>query len=86
MHKQDPLILRMRAVRTNNFYGSIIQDALCEIERLHEQLACVRQALPAEWRDSVPSVAVATLVELLDALPGGHTAIHDVGKGLGPNV
>ena len=34
MHEQDPLILRMRAVRTTNFYGLIIQDALKEIERL----------------------------------------------------
>lgn len=33
-----------------------------------EELACVRQALPAEWRNSVPSVAVATLVAELDTL------------------
>lgn len=35
---------------------------------LAEQLACVRQALPEEWRDSVPSVAVATLTAELELL------------------
>ena len=35
-------------------------------DALAEQLACVRQALPDEWRDSVPSVAVATLVAELE--------------------
>jgi len=32
-----------------------------ELDELREQLACVRQALPEEWRNSVPSVAVSTL-------------------------
>lgn len=35
---------------------------------LAEELACVRQALPEEWRDSVPSVAVATLTAELELL------------------
>lgn len=38
------------------------------LAKLTEQLACVRQALPVEWRDSVPSVAVATLVAELDLM------------------
>lgn len=39
-----------------------------ERDALAEQLACVRQALPEEWRDSVPSVAVATLMAELASL------------------
>ncbi|MGV8822968.1 hypothetical protein [Methylibium petroleiphilum] len=35
--------------------------ARMERDALAEQLACVRQALPEEWRSSEPSVAVATL-------------------------
>lgn len=35
-------------------------------DALAEQLACVRQALPEQWRDSVPSVAVATLTAQLE--------------------
>lgn len=37
-------------------------DLATERDALAEQLDCVRQALPMEWRDSVPSVAIATLV------------------------
>jgi len=50
-------------------------QAAAEIEALRnavaverERLECVRQALPGEWRDSVPSVAVATLVAEIEAL------------------
>lgn len=39
-----------------------------ERDALAEQLACVRQALPEQWRDSVPSVAVATLTAELELL------------------
>lgn len=44
------------------------QAARDEISRLREELACVREALPVEWRGSVPSVAVATLAAELDTL------------------
>lgn len=37
-------------------------------EMAREQLDCVRQALPEEWRDGVPSVAVATLTAELELL------------------
>ena len=39
-----------------------------ERDALAEQLACVRQALPEQWRDSVPSVAGATLTAELELL------------------
>lgn len=39
-----------------------------EIDRLREELACVRQALPEMWRDSELSVAVSTLAAENDLL------------------
>ena len=44
------------------------QAVRTELERLREELACVRQALPEMWRDSEPSVAVATLAAENEAL------------------
>ncbi|MFN3415321.1 MAG: hypothetical protein ACK4ZD_03275 [Caldimonas sp.] len=41
---------------------------LAEIERLREELACVREALPEEWRNSKLSVAVTTLAAENDAM------------------
>ena len=39
-----------------------------ELDELREQLSCVRQALPEQWRDSLPSVAVATMAVEADEL------------------
>lgn len=39
-----------------------------ELDELREQLSCVRQALPEQWRDSLPSVAVATMAAEADEL------------------
>ena len=44
------------------------QAAREEIDRLREELACVRQALPELWRDSELSVAVSTLAAENDLL------------------
>jgi len=46
---------------------------LADLDALTEQLACVRQALPEEWREAVPSVAVATLTAEVDALRAAAT-------------
>lgn len=50
--------------------GLVADDAVwqCKHDEMAEQLACVRQALPEQWRDSVPSVAVATLTAELELL------------------
>ena len=59
MHHEDP----PAKVASNAELGLVP-----ERDALAEQLACVRQALPAEWRESVPSVAVATVTAELALL------------------
>jgi hypothetical protein len=50
-----------RALAAKNEAESRELKSLQELDEQREQLACVRQALPEEWRNSVPSVAVSTL-------------------------
>lgn len=49
-----------------------------EYDELREQLACVRQALPEEWRDSVPSVAVATMAAEIAELKEAYALLRQV--------
>ena len=62
----DPLTHEQRSV----LLGVVADDAVWQRkhDEMAEQLACVRQALPEQWRNSVPSVAVATLAAELELL------------------
>lgn len=51
-------------VRSSSSVGT--ERLRMELERLREQLACVRQALPETLRESVPSVAVATMTAVME--------------------
>lgn len=50
----------------NAMHDMLHAYARAAIANAAEEMECVRQALPEEWRDSVPSVAVATLVAELE--------------------
>lgn len=62
------LVASKAEMRAEREHDAEVARLRAELERLREELACVRQALPEMWRDSVPSVAVATLAAENNAL------------------
>lgn len=65
-YRVSQIFVRLNARELDAIESAATAPLLARIAELEEELACVRQALPEQWRDSVPSVAVSTLVAELE--------------------